>query len=848
MEKPVKNRSEAQTRKELIEPVLQSSGWYEHPWQVEWEYVITMDRIVFHGSQAERQKNSGKTADYLLRYSKSKAIAVVEAKKEALSHMEGERQAKDYARKLGLWFAYSTNGHQIEFYNLKTNTQETVDRFHTPEELFDLWLSLSELEKKPEVITSLTHEYYDESGVGQRRKPRYYQEMAVNKAIESILHGNNRVLITMATGTGKTFTSIQLVYKLWKAKFVKKILFIVDRNLLADQAFADFDGAMDKDACYRLSPSDDVFPQGRDLYFGIYQTLVGVDEEDETKRTGRLDRFKEFPADYFDLIVIDEAHRGARRSQDGKDESSWFRLLKYFDKAIQVGLTATPKRDESNDTYSHFGEPVVTYSLKDGIEDGYLAPYIIKRVTTNIDALGYRPESASIEDVTGKKLEIRDYLTPDFERKLSIPQRTRSFAYHLVRHLFSTDPLGKTIVFCLDQRHALDMAKYCREAFEKHKERYGLNDYQGDYAVRITGADKDANGKYADLEKFKDLDKFQPVIVTTSKLLTTGVDVKNVKNVVIFRNVGSMVEFKQIIGRGTRVYEHMDKGREKLGFYILEYANYSTQLFNDPEWDDEAQEFIDEGAIVVDETESGDAGDSDAVDRTPVEVSDIEKKEKEVDSKGIYIESDEEKLNNLRFRMSEEFLSGHVQIVAETETLTIGGKPVDADDYILYSSNSFLKYVPDIKALTSIWKDVSKRNQFNEETLKELDFSMDALKSIFFQKYGKRDVDIFDVLSNLIFKVKVMTKAERINKAKEVNSAFFDVKNVDQDKLISDILSVYENEEFSSLAFTPEFFQVPAMSKHGGIQGIKEILGGMEETKAFVNGFQEALYDERISA
>ncbi len=836
-------RSEAQTRKELIEPILQKTGWYEHPWQVEWEYVITKGRIHFDGKDAKRGKSL--TADYLLRYSSSKVIAVIEAKKEELSHLEGERQAKEYARKLGLWFAYSTNGHQIEFYDLKANTQKTVDRFHTPDELFDLWIEHSGLEKKDQVINSLTHEYYDESAIGQRRKPRYYQETAVNKAIESILHGNKRVLVTMATGTGKTFTSIQLVYKLWKAKYVKKILFIVDRNLLADQAFADFDGAMDKDACYRLGPKDDVFPLGRDLYFGIYQTLVGIDEEDDTKKIGRPDRFKEFPADYFDLIVIDEAHRGARRSQDGKDASSWFRLLDYFKGAIQVGLTATPKRDESNDTYAHFGAPVVTYSLKDGIEDGYLAPYVIKRVTSNIDALGYRPESGSIEDVRGKKLEVRDYLTPDFERKLSIPQRTRAFAYHLLRHLFSTDPLGKTLVFCLDQRHALDMAKYCREAFLEYKIKYGLSDYEGEYAVRITGADKDNNGKYQDLEKFQNLDSFQPVIVTTSKLLTTGIDVKNIKNVVIFRNIGSMVEFKQIIGRGTRTFEPMDKSREKLGFYILEYANYSTQLFNDPEWDDEAANFIDEGVIVVDETAPA---TEEAVTQSAVPVTQEEQEKKNIDSKGIYDEVDEDKKREIQYRMSEDFLSGRVGIVAETETLTIAGKPVDADDYVLYASESFLKHIPDMKTLATIWKDISKRNQFNDETLKELEFSLEALKSIFFQKYGVRDVDLFDVFSNLIFKQKYIRKDERIDKAKLFHANFFNEKNANKNQLILDILDVYKAEEFNSLAFTPEFFQIPQMLKHGGFNGVREILGGMEQAKVFVNEFQNAIYDERISA
>lgn len=839
----MKNRSEAQTRKELIEPKLKDAGWDEYPWQVEWEYVITKGRIHFDGKEAKRGKSL--TADYLLRYSSSKAIAVIEAKKEELSHMEGERQAKEYSKKLGLWFAYSTNGHEIEFYDLKANTQETVEKFHTPEELFNLWMAHSGLTKNDKTVSSLTHEYYDESAIGQRRKPRYYQETAVNEAISSILHGNKRVLVTMATGTGKTFTSIQLVYKLWKAKYVKKILFIVDRNLLADQAFADFDGAMDKDACYRLSPQDDVFPQGRDLYFGIYQTLVGVDEDDEGKKVGRPDRFKEFPADYFDLIVIDEAHRGARRSQDGKDASSWFRLLDYFKNAVQVGLTATPKRDESNDTYAHFGAPVVSYSLKDGIEDGYLAPYVIKRVTSNIDALGYRPESGSIEDVRGKKLEVRDYLTPDFERKLSIPQRTRAFAYHLLRHLFTNDPLGKTLVFCLDQRHALDMAKYCREAFEEYKVKYGLTEYEGDYAVRITGADKDNNGKYQDLEKFQNLDSFQPVIVTTSKLLTTGVDIKNVKNVVIFRNIGSMVEFKQIIGRGTRTYEPLDKSKEKLGFYILEYANYSTQLFNDPEWDDEPENFIDEGVIVVDENTSTDVG---ILSTQNVPLTAEEQEKKNIDSNGIYVEEDDGRRREIQYRMSEEFLAGRVGIVAETETLTIGGKPVDADDYIIYASESFLAHVPDVKSLAIIWKDVSTRNQFNEETLKELDFSIEALKSIFYQKHGVRDVDLFDVFSNLIFKQKILRKEQRIEKAKQLHMDFFSEALKYNYQLILDILDVYKEEDFNSLAFSQELFQIPQMLKYGGLNGIQKVFGGNEQTKKFVIGLQNAIYDERISA
>lgn len=842
------SRNEAKTRKELIDPKLKESGWFGQDWQIDPEYKISAGRIHFDGKSARRAKPV--YADYLLRFSSSKAIAVVEAKSEEKSHLEGERQAKEYAQKLGIWFAYSTNGHQIEFYNLKSGTQETVERFHSPGELWDLYLKEAELKNEPEKQLALTHDYYDESSVGQRRKPRYYQEKAVNNAIEAVLKGRTRVLITMATGTGKTFTSIQLVYKLWKAKVVKKILFMVDRNLLADQAFADFDGAMDKDACYRLSPKDDKFPLGRDLYFGIYQSLVGGEDEEEGG-SGRKDRFKEFPPDYFDLIVIDEAHRGARRSQDGQEASSWFRLLEYFDSAIQVGLTATPKRDESNDTYAHFGEPVVVYSLKDGIQDGYLAPYIIKRVTSNIDALGYRPESSDIEDVRGKKLEVKDYLTPDFERKLSIPQRTRAFAYHLLRHLFSIDPLGKTIVFCLNQEHALDFAKYCREAFLQYKKKYGLNEYQGDYAVRITGADKDNNGKYADLEKFQDLDSHQPVVVTTSKLLTTGVDVKNVKNVVIFRNVGSMVEFKQIIGRGTRTYEPRDKRKEKLGFFILEYANYSTQLFNDPEWDDDPQDFVDDGAIIVDEvqpvSEPVEEVAQEIDDEVPVSAS--EEDDETVTSSGIYEEPDQDRVEDIRYRMSEEFLTGRVVMAAESTSLTgEDGKPLSPDEFIVYQSDLLLGQVESLEKLSEIWKDPQARSEFLDETAPDNGINVEALTNIFFEKHGIREVDTFDILANLMFGQKYLTKEERVQKARNAKPELFGSQNEEQAELVEDIIAVYKDMEFAPLSFSQEFFQIPRMKKYGGLHGIKEIMGGMEGTKAFVKGFQEALYDVRTSA
>lgn len=834
------SRSEARTRKELIDPKLKDAGWSDHDWQIEWEYQITDGRIHFDGKSSRR--GTPKKADYLLRFAPSKAIAIVEAKKEKDSHLEGAAQAKDYARKLGLWFAYATNGHEIEFFNLKNNTQMTVERFHSPKELWEMYLQLSGFKPTKEKLNALLHDFYDESQLGKRRKPRYYQEMAVNRAVEAVVNGKNRVLITQATGTGKTFTSLQLVYKLWKSGVSKKILFIVDRNLLADQAFQDFNNAFDKDSCYRMNPNDEKFPQGRAVYFGIYQTLVGID--DEGSPTGRPDRYKEFSKDFFDLIVIDEAHRGG-----AKEDGSWFRLLDYFSSAAQVGLTATPKRDENNNTYDYFGEPVVNYSLRDGIEDGFLSPYIIKRVTSNIDALGYRPEHTDIKDVAGRKLAVKDYMSPSFERELSIPERTRAFAYHLLRHLWETDITGKTIVFCLDQRHAADMAKYCQEAFDKYNQKYQLQ-FNHEFAVRITGNDKESNGKYPHLEDFQNLECHYPVIVTTSKLLTTGVDVRTVKNVVIFRNVGSIVEFKQIIGRGTRVYPHPDKRKEKLGFYILEYANHSTALFNDPEWDDNPVEVIDEGKIEIDpKAQAYDSPDDEITvsAEEPVPVADEE--DEQITSDGIFVEEDPDTLEQIRYRMSEDFMRGRVSMAAETISFTgPDGKPMDADKFTLFQSELFLQKFKSVDEFNAIWKDIKTRRHFLESEAADLGIQISSLLGIFESKYQMKEVDLYDVIANMIFGTRFLAKVDRTEKAIQVNPEKFKGTDENQNELIRNMLQVYQDSGFDSFSTSSEFFQTSTMRKHGSFADIQKIAGGQQGLQKIVNNLQEALYDVRVVA
>jgi type I restriction enzyme R subunit len=809
--------NESDTRSKLIDPKLKAAGWQE--WQIQREYKVTDGRVMFDGKKGVRQKPQ--FADYLLRYKSSVPIAVIEAKKEELSHLEGVAQAKAYAKKLGLRFAYATNGHEIEFIDLLKNHQETIEEFHSPEELWAMYKSDLKLENQ-NWVQALLHDYFVEPGIGNKRSPRYYQEKAVNKAIEAVIAGKKRVLINMATGTGKTFTAVQMIYKLWKSKVVKKILFIVDRNILADQAFKDFDAALDKGACWRLSPKEKTFNTGRDVYFGIYQTLVGS-EDDEEQSGGRKDRFKEFPPDFFDLILIDECHRGA-----ASEAGQWFRLLDYFKSAIQIGLTATPKRTDSVDTYAYFGEPVITYSLKDGINDGFLAPYVVKRVRTNIDATGYRPQGVQY-DVRGQQIEDRLYEMKDFERKLSFPARTRAFAYHLVGHLLKTDIFGKTIVFCVDQQHALDMAKYVNEAYNYYVEHKGLPPIK-DFAVRITGADQDSNGKYPDLEKFQDLEQQTPVVVTTSKLLTTGVDVKNIKNVVIFTNIRSMTEFKQIIGRGTRLYDTGNPLTEKMGFTILEYGNNSTELFYDPEFDGEAEHIEDDGTINVNEEN----GETTVVDKRG------KKRDNIVEDEDFTVRE-----KQIRYRLSSNFMRDQVKPVAESLSL-LGpdGKTLSPQEFTQYHCDRIRTIYKDAEEFKQAWSNPKSRKQLFEK-IEEMGVKIDTLAELFCIEHDRKDVDLFDIILHLAFGYKFKSKSDRIKELKKQHKDFFANYNQQALEVLETLFKVYEAESYQPIKITPDVFKTSYFQdlNISTLQDVQEVFGSKEQMLAAFQFIQTHLYE-----
>jgi type I restriction enzyme R subunit len=556
----------------FITPALQQAGWEQH--QFREEVGLTEGRVMVRGKLASRIRNPDakggpKRADFVLYARPNVPIAIVEAKQAKFSVGHGMQQALAYAEMLDAPFAISSNGHGFLLHD-RTGITQPVERelqLHEFPTLGELWLLYQQWKglTAPEAVKLIEQPFYSD---GSGREPRYYQRVAINRSIEAVAKGQQRVLLVMATGTGKTYTAFQIIWRLWKAKAKKRILFLADRNILVDQTmqqdFAPFGELMHKVTNREVK-------RNYEIYLALYQAVTGKEEWKQI--------YRQFPADFFDLIVIDECHRGS-----AADDSAWREVLDYFQSATHLGLTATPKEKSRFDkkeglrvikdpeyNYKYFGEPIYTYSLKQGIEDGFLAPYKVIRIATDVDAIGYTPEKGKV-DKLGQAVEQRQYNTKDFDRTLVLEKRTKLVASKVWEYLKATDPMSKTIVFCDDQDHAermrQELVKLIPAAASNRR-----------YVMRITGDDNE--GK-AQLSYFIDNDEPFPVIATTSKLLTTGVDAKTCKLIVLDQNINSMTEFKQIIGRGTRLREDY----QKLYFTIMDFKG-ATRLFNDPDFDGE---------------------------------------------------------------------------------------------------------------------------------------------------------------------------------------------------------------------------------------------------------------------
>ena len=785
--------SEADTCRKEVAPKLYEASWSDE--QILEQRTFTDGKIVVLGRKAKRKK--GKRADYILRYQTDYPIAVIEAKKKYAKAADGLQQAKEYAEILGLNFAYATNGTEIIEFDFTTGLENKISSFPTPDEL---WKRETEKEQISETIQeTLLKPFHSFAS----KKPRYYQTIAINRAVKYILDGKRRLLLTMATGTGKTTVAFQIIYKLWNNRWNQrndhrrpKILFIADRSILVNDPHSK-DFAIFGDA--RCLVPEEGIVTSREIYFSTYQSLAEYES--------REGNFRKFPRNFFDLIVIDECHRGS-----ASDESNWRRILDYFTDSVHLGLTATPLRYDNKDTYLYFGNPIYTYSLKQGIDDGFLAPYIVHRIVPETDATGWRPEKGQV-DARGNIIPDGIYTTPDFERTVSILPRTKAVAKHLADYMAKNGRYGKTIVFCVDQEHANHMRR------ELNNLNADITSDYPNYVVRIVSEEGDVGKGH--LSDFMDIDEDFPVIVTTSKLLSTGVDIPTCVNVVLFRNVNSITEFKQIIGRGTRVRE--DKG--KLFFTILDYTGSASRNFADPEFDGVPpliiSEEIDDDGQITDATVEHEVNETDDFenweDTTESEFADLSNEDNNNEPRKYYIEE------------------GTVTIVAETVQILDSQGKLQTIQYSQYTKDKVTTLFPSAEEFRNAWLDLDIRKSIIEQ-LEEQGILIEDLKKV--TKF--EDVDAFDLLSHVAFDLKPLTRKQRADLLLKNKSDLFAEFSENAREIIEIIISKYI--DFGLDQLKPEIIQVEPISSKGNILEIAEEFGGIDKFKTLIEQLQKYLY------
>jgi type I restriction enzyme R subunit len=789
--------NEADTCRKYVVPKLQAAGWENEPHSLTEQKYFTDGRILIVGNKARRQRQ--KKADYLLRYTRDFPIAVVEAKAAYKAPGDGLQQAKDYATVLGLNFAFATNGHGIVEFDFLTGLERELEQFPAPG---DLWARL----RGGENISDDAEEHLLTPGYTVLGKtPRYYQEIAINRALQAIVQGQKRVLLTMATGTGKTFVAFQICWKLWSGRWNStgdyrkpRILFLADRNILVDDPYAKMFAPFG-DARAKIEGGNAV--KSREMYFSIYQALAA-----DERRPGL---YKEYAKDFFDLIVIDECHRGSSR-----DESSWREILEYFAPAYQLGMTATPLREESRDTYDYFGDAIFQYSLKQGIDDGFLAPYRVHRVITTYDAAGWRP-NAGETDRLGREIPDREYTTKDFERVVSLRARTEAIAHHLTEFLKSTDRYGKTIVFCVDQEHADEMRRLLSNL------NADIVQLHADYVCRVTADEGDVGRGH--LSRFQELETQTPTILTTSQLLTTGVDAPTVKNVVLVRVVGSMSEFKQIIGRGTRVRD--DYG--KLFFNILDYTGSATTLFADPDFDGDparvTEEEIDDKGKRKPETYKVNESDPRPLSERPGPPFRV----------GSASADDEDDGEPRKFY----FDGGQVKVAAHlVYELDPDGRQLRVVHFIDYTAERVRNLFPTAAELRDAWADPEKRADIIDR-LAERGIDFDELTKV----TGQPDADPFDLLCHVAYSAPLRTRRERADHVRKERRAFLEKHAGMARQILEELLEKYA-EHGTAQFVLPDVLQVPPISDHGNVMEIARHFGGADKLREAIHELQTLLY------
>lgn len=775
--------NESDTRLKLIDPAIMKS--WDRDRQVFTEYYFTDGEIVVRGNFVTRKDR--KKADYLLMYAPSIPLAIVEAKDTEHTVASGLQQAMGYAQSLDVPFAYSTNGKGFIEHDFLTGQERRfgMEEFPAPAELWARYANAKgiEGEHSQEIVTA---PYYQEHGGNQ---PRYYQCNAVNRTLEAIAQGKDRILLVMATGTGKTFTAFQIVHRLRQTTEVRKVLYLADRNILVDQTingdFKPLKKVTTKVENRKLDPAYEV-------YFSLYQQLVGTDG---------AEIFREFDREFFDLIIVDECHRGS-----AAEDSAWRKILEYFNCAIQIGMTATPKetRDVSNSTY--FGEPVYTYSLKQGIEDGFLAPYKVIRPKMNVDVYGYRPESGKIDD-RGAALPDRVYEKQDFDSEIVIKERYEEVARKITQFLKETDRYSKTIVFCVDIEHA----EHMRSALVN--ENADITKDHPTYVMKITGDDKD--GK-AQLDNFVDPDEKYPTIVTTSKLLTTGVNCKTCKVVVLDNKFGEhgMTEFKQIVGRGTRICE--DYGKKF--FTILDFRD-ASRLFADPEFDGEpvvVYEPSANGPMLPDENRPNSPPDVSPNPKWPgVDTGTDQEKEAKGDTK-YYVHGVDVHIVSERV----EYYSSDGELV--TESLKD------------YTRKNILGEYDTLDHFLTAWKTEDRKQAIVEE-LRSRGVFLDELR----RESGQEQLSDFDLICHIAYDQKPLTRGERANEVKK-KGVLYEYAGVARE-VLETLLEKYATSNLIDLDDT-RVLDLEEFRRFGSPMKIVGAFGGKQQYIKAVQRLENELY------
>jgi len=770
--------NESETRAELIDPKLKESGWgIVEGSKVLREFRITEGKIQTGGGRSKPQ-----IADYILVY-QGRKMAVIEAKSDECVVGDGVAQAKDYAEKLQLETTYACNGKEIYQICMKTGKEGLIATFPTPEALWNkTFLDQNNWREKFNQVPF--------EDVGGTKELRFYQEIAVNRTTDAIANNKNRILLTLATGTGKTFIAFQIAWKLFQTRWNLKrdgsrrprILFLADRNTLADQAYNGF-SAFPEDALARISPKEIAkkgsVPTNASIFFTIFQTFMsGKDNKPY---------FGEYPADYFDLIIIDECHRGG-----ANDEGNWRGILEYFSPAVQLGLTATPKRKDNVDTYKYFGEPVYIYSLKEGINDGFLTPFKVKRIQTTLDDYVYTSDDQVIE---GEVEQGKVYEEPDFNKIIEIKEREAKRVKVLLSEI---DQNEKTIVFCANQDHAAAV----RDLINQYKKSTNPN-----YCVRVTANDGALGDQY--LREFQDNEKTIPTILTTSQKLSTGVDARNIRNVALMRPVNSIIEFKQIVGRGTRLFE----GKEF--FTIYDFVN-AYHNFADPEWDGEPVE-----PEPVDESKTN----------NPVTLSGAK------EPKAPYPEEEKKKKLKIKLRDGKE---REIQHMISTSFWSADGKPISAEEFLYNLFGELPKYFKDENELRTIWSNPMTRKTFLDR-LSEAGFGKVEL-AVLQRLINAEKSDLFDVLEYVSYAVTPITREERVADAQP---KIFAMLNNKQKEFLEFVLSKYIESGVEELdqEKLPDLLTL----KYQALSDATENLGNTTTIRQLFIDFQKYLYEKKVA-